>query len=116
MATTGRAATGNAIPAMARPLPFRRPPLLRIITRLIMPRIMAGIAVKMRHGKLKRPNMNEVMAIRLVFAPGAGPVEMLVRTQLHELHNCAPSAFSFPHFGQYIFAPFEFGFDVAHLI
>jgi hypothetical protein len=45
-----------------------------------------------------------VIASPLVLAFELGTcVEVLVKTQLHDRHNWAPSGLSVPHFGQYIF-------------
>ena len=100
------AANGMAIPAMAKPLPFNCPRLLLIFTRPTMPQMIAGSVVKRQVNGARMPSINAAIAALLVLAFGGGVVETLLKTQLHELHNCAPSTFSFPHFGQYIFAPF----------
>jgi len=99
----GAKAAGKASPAIARPLPFNRPALFSIFTRLIIPKINAGIAVMKKVKKLKIARTRAVMASLLVLAFGFGAtVEILVNTQLQEWHSCASSGFSVPHFGQYI--------------
>ncbi len=96
--------TGTTIPAMAKPLPVILPPLFSILTRLIIPRIIAGIAVMPKVKKLKIPRTNAAMAKPLVLTPRGGACAgVIVNTELQEWHNWASSGFSLPHFGQYIY-------------
>jgi len=79
---------GTTIPAMAKPLPFNLPPLFPIFTRPTIPKIIAGIAVMKKVQKPKIPSTNDAIASPLVLASGlTATVEVLVKTQLQELHN-----------------------------
>jgi hypothetical protein len=113
IATKGRQTGGTAIPAMASPLPFSRPALPLILTRLTIPRIIAGIAVRKQVRGLSKPSTSEAIASPLVLAAGAATaVATFVSAQLHDRHTCASSAFSVPHFGQYILiSPIILGFS-----
>jgi hypothetical protein len=71
-----------------------------------MPHIIAGNVVKRQVKGARMPSTKAQIAALLVLASGYGAIATLLKTQLHALHNCAPSTFSFPHFGQNIFAPF----------
>jgi hypothetical protein len=96
--------TGVTIPAMAKPLPVILPPLFSIITRLIIPKIRAGIAVMPKVKKLRIPRTSAAMASPLVLTLRAGACAgVLVKTELQDWHNWALSGFSVPHFVQYIY-------------
>jgi hypothetical protein len=101
---------GTAIPAMAKPLPFNRPWLFEILTRLIIPQIIAGIPVNIAQTRLSIPNTNDVIANLLVLpstAPAGGAAELSAKIKPHPLQTSAPSAFSTPHLEQYIIFPFN---------
>jgi hypothetical protein len=96
--------TGVTIPAIAKPLPVILPPLFSIITRLIIPKIRAGNAVRPKVKKLRIPRTIAAIAIPLVLTPiAAACIGMFVNAELHEWHNWALSGFALPHFEQYIF-------------
>jgi hypothetical protein len=83
IATNGNKTTGKAIPVMARPLPFNRPELLLIFTKAIIPKIIAGSAVKKHANGLKIASTRAAIASPLVLASGFSAVtEVLVKTQL----------------------------------
>ena len=58
--------TGVIIPAMARPFPVILPPDFSILIRLIIPHIIAGIAVRAQVKKLRIPRINAAIAKPLV--------------------------------------------------
>jgi hypothetical protein len=73
-------------------------------TKLTVPRIIAGgIQVIRQANGLRIARTSDAIASLLVLAFGILAVpEVFVRNQLQELHTWALSAFSVPHFGQYI--------------
>jgi hypothetical protein len=54
------------IPAIAKPLPPTRPPLLPIFTSAMIPRIIAGRAVKIQNTNPRTPSTKLVIAMPLV--------------------------------------------------
>ena len=58
--------TGVIIPAMARPFPVILPPDFSILTRAIIPRIIAGIPVRIPSKKLMMPRTRAAIAMPLV--------------------------------------------------
>jgi hypothetical protein len=105
-AIKGNETDGTTIPAMAKPLPVILPPLFSIVTRLIIPQIIAGIAVRPTVKMARIPSTSAAMARPLVLTPRAGACAgVLVSTELQEWHTLASSVFSVPHFVQYILIP-----------
>ena len=85
--TRGRRTTGKAIPVTAMPVPFSCPLLCEIFTKLTMPKIIAGMAVRKQVKGLRIARISAAMAIplALVWVIGACAVGD-ARTALHELH------------------------------
>ena len=102
-AITGNATAGTTIPAMANPLPVKLPPLFSILTRLTIPRIIAGIAVIAQVKILRIPRINAAMAMPLLLTPIHGAcAEDEINAAPQALQTWASSEFCVPHFVQYL--------------
>ena len=105
--TTTVPATGIAIPATARPVPFSCPLLLLILTRPTMPQIRAGRAVSIKVNRPIIASTNDHIAKALVLTPVCGASDKTGKGWLQDKHTFAFSGFCVPHFGQYVLFSFR---------
>jgi tryptophan-rich sensory protein len=85
---TGSQTGPMIIPAIAMPLPVNWPELFWILTRLILPRIIAGIAVMRQVNGARIASTSDAIAKLLVFAFGGWVCAgVFVNAELQELHT-----------------------------
>jgi hypothetical protein len=94
---------GNTTPRTAKFLPVSLPPLLSTRMKLIMPKTIAGMAVRPQVKRLRMPSTNAAVANRLVLGT-TSPEDMPAfgNAVPQDRQAGASSGFSVPHFGQFI--------------